>query len=442
MQSSVLPPIGSPLPFPNSADVAILKYVGSVSGHEGVFCGLELCGDLAARGKNNGNVNGVRYFDVRVANSGLFVPLRKVVGWLSMGSPIAKNNNGSSTAANTNMNMTVDVSSNASTYSNTNSNSNQLSQTSHFAYHNDKMSVDLTPPNRTGSAGEMNELRRHINVLEKQLVQRENDLRDLDIQLDELDATLRANDARLSRKEDRFARYKEEKEEEIRLLVTTIEALEKKVVEVELAHASKAEGQSDSGKAAVEEELKKQIEKLTLELAGEKEMFQSYKANKSKEIEKLRNVEMDKYKLEIELEKLRDAMADDSVAAKNERIRVLEEENRELLQTVDSLKLDLELRDSKLAEIEGPYEERISGLMEQIKQYGKQLEEKDSLVAKLQEKAAAASNMVDANGGLKVFVPETATDASAGRDNFCTFCDLEGHETADCPYEKDNLEMF
>lgn len=53
----------------------ILKYVGPIRGKVGTFGGIELLGPIAAsRGKNSGDVEGVKYFDVAVPMTGLFLP--------------------------------------------------------------------------------------------------------------------------------------------------------------------------------------------------------------------------------------------------------------------------------------------------------------------------------------------------------------------------------
>ena len=406
MQSSVLPPLGSPLPFPNSSDVAILKYVGSVSGHDGVFCGLELCGALAARGKNNGSVNGLAYFQVDTPNSGLFVPLRKVIGWLSSGNV---NGNGSS-------------------------NSNILSppsaQQQQQQYASPTASLSSIG-NGNALAGEnSNELRRHINVLEMRLVQRENDLRELDVQLDELDATLRTNDARLARKEERFNRYKNDKEDEIKLLVGTVEALEKKVGDAEEIYAVKIRqleqqrsGSPDSNTVLLEEKIKT----LEKELSVQKDMYASFKVSKTMEINELRKAEMEAYKLNEELERLREESLD-VVETEN-----LKRQNEQLVQELENMKMDMELRDSKIKSLEE--------LLKSTQQENDALRNQGYGIPS-SATTMSNKNLLDENGGLKVFVPEEKIDPSAGREDFCSFCDREGHSTDDCPYEKDNIELF
>ncbi|RPB10151.1 hypothetical protein P167DRAFT_554631 [Morchella conica CCBAS932] len=54
-----------------------VKFIGTVKGKAGVFVGVELDPDMAGRGKNDGAVDGVRYFTTAHPNSGIFVPLAR-----------------------------------------------------------------------------------------------------------------------------------------------------------------------------------------------------------------------------------------------------------------------------------------------------------------------------------------------------------------------------
>lgn len=57
----------------------ILRYIGPIQGKSGVFGGIELQGPIAAsRGKNNGSVDGIQYFDVQQPMSGLFIPWERL----------------------------------------------------------------------------------------------------------------------------------------------------------------------------------------------------------------------------------------------------------------------------------------------------------------------------------------------------------------------------
>ncbi|KAM9921923.1 hypothetical protein OXX59_006190 [Metschnikowia pulcherrima] len=62
------------VPGPNRVS-GVLKYVGNIRGKPGTFGGIELQGPVAAaRGKNSGDVDGVRYFEVSQPMAGLFLP--------------------------------------------------------------------------------------------------------------------------------------------------------------------------------------------------------------------------------------------------------------------------------------------------------------------------------------------------------------------------------
>ncbi|KAF3912426.1 hypothetical protein ABW20_dc0101310 [Dactylellina cionopaga] len=54
-----------------------VKFVGVVKGKPGVFVGVELEGPHAVNGKNDGTVEGTRYFTTSVPHSGIFLPLNR-----------------------------------------------------------------------------------------------------------------------------------------------------------------------------------------------------------------------------------------------------------------------------------------------------------------------------------------------------------------------------
>ncbi|KAL8750774.1 MAG: hypothetical protein Q9199_006857 [Rusavskia elegans] len=54
-----------------------IKFIGEVKGKKGVFAGVELSREWAARGKNNGDVDGTRYFTTSVPGAGIFLPSDK-----------------------------------------------------------------------------------------------------------------------------------------------------------------------------------------------------------------------------------------------------------------------------------------------------------------------------------------------------------------------------
>ncbi|RDL36682.1 Uncharacterized protein BP5553_06034 [Venustampulla echinocandica] len=54
-----------------------VRFIGSVQGKKGVFAGVELSEEFAARGKNNGDVDGVSYFTTSIPGSGIFLPVNR-----------------------------------------------------------------------------------------------------------------------------------------------------------------------------------------------------------------------------------------------------------------------------------------------------------------------------------------------------------------------------
>lgn len=54
-----------------------VKFIGPVRGKQGKFIGVELAADFAARGKNDGDVDGIRYFDTVNPGAGIFLPIHR-----------------------------------------------------------------------------------------------------------------------------------------------------------------------------------------------------------------------------------------------------------------------------------------------------------------------------------------------------------------------------
>ncbi|CAG8977115.1 hypothetical protein HYALB_00003336 [Hymenoscyphus albidus] len=55
----------------------VVKFVGTVQGKKGLFAGVELCEEFARRGKNNGDVEGVSYFQTQIPGAGIFLPINR-----------------------------------------------------------------------------------------------------------------------------------------------------------------------------------------------------------------------------------------------------------------------------------------------------------------------------------------------------------------------------
>ncbi|KAK3706308.1 hypothetical protein LTR37_012823 [Vermiconidia calcicola] len=55
----------------------VVTFVGSVRGKNGTFVGVELDARFAMRGKNSGDVDGVKYFNTTVPGAGIFLPIHR-----------------------------------------------------------------------------------------------------------------------------------------------------------------------------------------------------------------------------------------------------------------------------------------------------------------------------------------------------------------------------
>ncbi|RDW64002.1 hypothetical protein BP5796_10504 [Coleophoma crateriformis] len=55
----------------------MVKFIGAIPGKKGVFAGVELSQEFAAKGKNSGDVDGVSYFSTTVYGAGIFLPVNR-----------------------------------------------------------------------------------------------------------------------------------------------------------------------------------------------------------------------------------------------------------------------------------------------------------------------------------------------------------------------------
>jgi uncharacterized protein YcbK (DUF882 family) len=64
-----------------------VKFVGQVDGKKGIFAGVQLAPEYAARGKNSGEVDGKSYFRTTKPGSGIFLPVEKAIPKATPGTP-------------------------------------------------------------------------------------------------------------------------------------------------------------------------------------------------------------------------------------------------------------------------------------------------------------------------------------------------------------------
>ena len=409
---SVLPPIGTRIPFPNSSDTVILRYVGSVAGHDGVYCGLELSGSLISKGKNSGIVDGIKYFDVEIEGSGLFVPLRKIISWIS-GSVHSNNNN------------------------NLSQNNSQPSLTPRQSIANNN--ILNTPHSNTRQSGifddsQIQELKDYIKLLQERLESRENDLKELDVQIDELDVSMRAKDARLARKEEKFENYKKEKENEVEILMNTVKTLGESIedLKIKLNEKSKVIEENSSDKR---EELENELEMLRKE-------FNQFKVSKNKEVNELRKFEMINYQLEMKIEKL--SNNGNGTNNSSEEIKMMKIEYEKIKVENDHLKdanMKLQKENDELIQHNRTILEENNNLLKEKEQYNNEIIQRDQQIEELKKRLEVRD--IGKDGLLKIYVPEEKIAPSAGRSSFCEHCDMNGHATDECPYQKnEEMDLF
>ena len=78
MAGSAPPSLGSLVSVPGDMHGTI-KFIGPVAGKKGVFAGVQLAPEFAARGKNSGDVEGRQYFRTTVPGAGIFLPIEKAL---------------------------------------------------------------------------------------------------------------------------------------------------------------------------------------------------------------------------------------------------------------------------------------------------------------------------------------------------------------------------
>jgi len=281
-----IPEINNVFDLPDEGQ-AILRYVGSIHGKNGVFCGIELLGDIKSKGKNSGLVNGVQYFNVEIPNSGLFIPLRKFQGWFNNSKP----------EINTN---------------------------------------DF-------------EVQRIVDLYQNRILKSEQDLKEMSSQLDELDTDLKMKEELWIKKEENFERYKSQKNLEIEQLMTTINVLQQKVQESEEKFnqlSATGGGGNNNNNNNNKDDVDVDVDRLQSQLETEKQRFNQFKIEKNREIDELRQIEIKNFKLEMELEKLKtDSVTEGAKSNELNQFKIQNEQlqlqNTQLKNQLDKLKSQL-----------------------------------------------------------------------------------------------------
>ncbi|QPG75635.1 hypothetical protein FOA43_002992 [Brettanomyces nanus] len=483
---------------------ALLKYIGPVKNKQGTFAGVELQGELQDRGKNSGDANGIRYFDTAVPMSGLFIPFWKLLQMNGVRESPERMNMSAprSLRSPTPMRMERDE------------------EIEHLRDEIESLKV------------QNGEITNNMRLYEQKLAERSKILQELEATVSSFDPMLAEYDRQLDIEEERFVKYKESTDNQIKELLDAIELMEQQEMYMRKmggggGAAAKAEAE-EGGRRGAEENIKdekdEQIEQL-------KEKVQE----KDKQINELRKIEMNNYKLEMKIEELEAEVkvkGDDNEIIKEleeerskkdeeiekikkngqETIKKLENKVKKLEETVklksdqvESNELGVNETDERINELEKELtakERMLSQRDEVLQQRGtmllekvRQIEDKDKLIRELEtykeglerqvdtgqrqtgetrqtgqrqtgqrqtgetrqtsrtrqtaqtpqtpqtpptaqtRQTRRLTTLVNTDGKLEVYRPESKADPTAGREKWCGLCERPGHESIDCPYD-------
>ncbi|VEU19702.1 DEKNAAC100189 [Brettanomyces naardenensis] len=350
---------------------AVLRYIGPIKDKKGVFAGLELRGDLSGKGKNSGDANGVHYFDTSIPMSGLFLPYSKLVQYnTGVNGTIISNVGGenggggrSGGGAGTPSLLFQDHFSSPRSGSIHYSNALHIQKKSPLIGSGRKLNhgeFDI-PDTESGLVlhlkSEIETLRSqnreysdNAKLYEVKLAERTKILQDLESTISSFDPMLADYDKELQAKDDKFRKYKESSDKQIKELLDAIELLEQQSNESQEMYTKKlkelevraSEGKDTSGE--LNEKIRR-IEQLQGQLEAKEESFKEFKASTGKEINEMRKFEMQNYTLSLKLEKLENAKGSGDVSI--EKVKKMEEENgllEEKVREVETVRKRLEVR--------------------------------------------------------------------------------------------------
>ncbi|ODV68894.1 hypothetical protein HYPBUDRAFT_120766 [Hyphopichia burtonii NRRL Y-1933] len=372
--------IGSKVAIPGTRGYGTLKYYGPIEGKQGLFAGIELTGPIAAsRGKNNGSVNGIQYFDVIQPMSGLFLPIDR----LKQANP----------------------------------------QIGGSKYNDLKLKYDINEREMNEKMEILNELRITVN--------------DLQPLLEEYEIDISEKDKKLSRQKSEFERAREEWRSSIQLLVNTHEETEilydqkfrelREYIERLLKEKDDISNNnqittptsnSSSKKIYHGDDHESEIERLNLVIHDLNLEHHLLEKNYTAKIQNDLNHQLEIRPTFEELSDLQksldelDTLHENELNTKSTQINSLSESNKDL---------ENQLNDFKQKNID--LEDKIKTLQELNQSSLIQLESEN-----------IAPNSLD---GLPIYKPAAPIDPSAGKDDWCGLCERDGHSSINCPYEND-----
>lgn len=386
--------IGSRVSIPGTRGFGVLKYYGPIEGKQGLFAGIELIGPIAAsRGKNNGSVNGLQYFDVLQPMSGLFLPIERLKQSNPQLSNIDHQSDFQSSLLATPSPSSRSKSRNISHQSPVHLNSQILNlpkreakklsepnsrKTSLYSTLNQSKKCLDELTDRIKLQKEFNELKQKYEANEKEMQQKmeilnelRNSVNDLQPLLEEYELELSEKDNKLNKQRTEFERAREEWRQSLDLLVSSHQETE--IIYQQKLHdlhqhiekITKEKEPSSSGKNIETYDLK--IQDLELEKSMLEKNAQTKIKSQQIQIEQLtKSLETCQNELG-EFTKASSYQQLTGSTENDEKIEELEKQNKKLGQDVDSLQFiidDLQSRiktkDTRINELEAKLEEEMN----------------------------------------------------------------------------------
>ncbi|KAK6205666.1 uncharacterized protein RJT21DRAFT_17757 [Scheffersomyces amazonensis] len=403
--------LGQQVQIPGTQGVGYLRYFGPIKGKIGEFGGIELVGSIAkTRGKNSGSVDNVQYFYVKEPMTGLFLPLERLISVnpqlsslrrrsdssLSRKSPL-QSSNGQNRHSQIRDKLTRENSPDSIRTSSLQSLQSLQSPIQNQIIEKERLESELQNIKSmyTKSQQEMIEKNAILSKLQSMVDE-------IEPLLEEYEKDLQEKDRKLAKQKAEFDKQREEWRSTIELMTTSQQEseifYENKLIE--LQHQNESISNSNNHNPTNQDMVRDLQYSLT-----EKELANN---QLKKQIEKLT----------VENEQLHR----DVTKLNNENVELNEKISQ--LQITQSTKSILTVEDTL------------------SRQFGSINVTDQNMDAKVIGNGNLPRATYDTSiAEIPIYTPNTKPDPSSGRSNWCGLCEREGHSSIECPFENDN-EMF
>lgn len=377
---------------------AILRYVGNVMGRPGVYAGLELLGDV--QGKNSGDVDGVRYFNVSRPLSGIFYPYQKLQQYASPSKPTASPES-------------------AKSWTSSPYNQQELTQ-----LRNEMDARDQ----------EYNEM---VTAYETKLAERNKILHELQVTVENFEPLMNESEKQMLAKEERFAKYKENTEKQMKELIDAIELLEKQSDNNKALYEKRLEEVRKDGlqNEALETEMKRVVEER------DQAKQEAAAAKQEAAVVKQRATELE---MTIAEQEKQLSQKNDILQRKNMEIREkgrLIQQKDEMVQTlqarVNQLEAEKAQKAQQMRQTQHTHQNDLPLSLTSDKENQRPVDKQEApVLEEPRSEPPKLKSLLNPTGELLPYHPPKS-DPTAGRAKWCGLCEREGHESFECPYESD-----